>query len=311
MKQIDLNFFPGWVRKSITFTIDDGNLKLDRKFLDITEPAGLKGTFNLNTPLKRGTPEEYVAFYKGYEIANHCKYHPMAFTHKMPVRPISEDAFDKATADPAYLYRAEEENLYWGCEIPRNRWWHAATDEKYLSCALDATAELENVFGKGTIKDFVWPYGAQANEAVFEGLKKQGYRSIRKTGNVMDSTGFALPADRMAWSYNANNTCMEEVGAKYESYPDDGELKFFAFGVHSHDFENADCWDVLIDFCDKYGNRPNDFWYACVGDIFDYEDAVKAVKITDEKIINPSPVDLYIKIDGEKVELKANSELTI
>ena len=55
MKQIDLNFFPGWVRKSITFTIDDGNMKLDRKFLDITEPAMLKGTFNLNTPLKRGT----------------------------------------------------------------------------------------------------------------------------------------------------------------------------------------------------------------------------------------------------------------
>ena len=311
MKQIDLNFFPGWVRKSITFTIDDGNMKLDRKFLDITEPAGLKGTFNINPPLKRGTPGEYAAFYKGYENANHCKYHPMAFTPKMPVRPVSDDIFDKATADPAYLYRAEEENLYWGCEVPRNRWWHVATDEKYLACSLDATEELEAIFGKGSIKDFVWPFGAQQNEAVFEGLKKQGFRSIRKTGNVMDSTGFALPADRMAWSYNANNTCMEEVGAKYESYPDDGELKFFAFGVHSHDFENANCWEVLIDFCEKYGNRPDTFWYASVGEIFDYEDAVKAVQITEDKIINPSPVDLYIKIDGEKVELKANSEINI
>ena len=311
MKQIDLNFFPGWVRKSITFTIDDGNMKLDRKFLDITEPAMLKGTFNINPPLKRGTPEEYAAFYKGYEIANHCKYHPMAFTPKMPVRPVSDDIFDKATADPAYLYRAEEENLYWGCEVPRNRWWHAATDEKYLACATDATEILESVFGKGSIKDFVWPYGAQANEAVFEGLKKQGYRSIRKTGCVKDSTNFALPADRMAWSYNANNTCMEECGAQYDALADDGELKFFAFGVHSHDFENADCWDVLIDFCDKYGNRPNDFWYACVGEIFDYEDAVKAVQITDDKIINPSPIDLYIKIDGEQVKLMANSEINI
>jgi hypothetical protein len=271
----------------------------------------LKGTFNINPPLKRGTPEEYAAFYKGYEIANHCKYHPMAFTPKMPVRPVSDDIFDKATADPAYLYRAEEENLYWGCEVPRNRWWHAATDEKYLACAADATEILESVFGKGSIKDFVWPYGAQANEAVFEGLKKQGYRSIRKTGCVKDSTNFALPADRMVWSYNANNTCMEECGAQYDALADDGELKFFAFGVHSHDFENADCWDVLIDFCDKYGNRPNDFWYACVGEIFDYEDAVKAVQITDKKIINPSPVDLYIKIDGEQVELKANSEINI
>ena len=42
MKTIDLHFYPGWTRKSMTFTIDDGNVKLDRKFLDITEPAGLK-----------------------------------------------------------------------------------------------------------------------------------------------------------------------------------------------------------------------------------------------------------------------------
>ena len=311
MKQIDLNFFPGWVRKSITFTIDDGNLKLDRKFLDITEPAMLKGTFNLNTPLKRGTPEEYVAFYKGYEIANHCKYHPMAFTPKMPVRPISEDAFDKATADPAYLYRAEEENLYWGCEVPRNRWWHAATDEKYLSCALDATAELEKVFGKGTIKDFVWPYGAQANEAVFEGLKKQGYRSIRKTGNVKDSTNFALPADRMAWSYNANNTCMEECGAQYDALADDGELKFFCFGVHSIDYEKADKWGDLATFARTYGTRPFDYYYATVAEIYDYATATAALEITDTEIKNPTKIDLYIKIDGERRIVKAKRSISL
>ena len=33
--------------------------------------------------------------------------------------------------------------------------------------------------------------------------------------------------------------------------------------------------------------------------------------VTDEKITNPSPVDLYIKIDGEQIELKANSEILI
>ena len=29
MKQNDVNFFPGWVRKSLTFTIDDGNIELE------------------------------------------------------------------------------------------------------------------------------------------------------------------------------------------------------------------------------------------------------------------------------------------
>lgn len=311
MKNIDLNFYPGWTRKSITFTIDDGNLKLDRKFLNVTEPAGLRGTFNINPPLKRGTPEEYAAFYEGYEITNHCKYHPMAFSPKMPLRPISDEVFQKESANPDFLYRAEEDGLYWGHAPQHNRWWHVATDEKYLSCALEAKEELERVFGKGTVKDFVWPFGAQDNEAVFEGLKKQGYRSIRKTGCVLNSTGFALPADRLAWSYNANCNNMTESGAQYDALADDGELKFYCFGVHSHDFENADCWDVLIDFCEKYGNRPNDFWYASVGEIFDYEDAVKAVQITDKAICNPSPVDLYIKINGEQAILPANSKIDL
>ncbi len=308
MKKIDLHFFPGWVRKSITFTIDDGNLKLDRKFLDITEPAGLRGTFNLNPPLKRGTPEEYAAFYKGYEVTNHCKYHPMAFSEKYPMRPIREELFDANIADPAYLYPSEEENLYWGFE---RKWWHFATDEKYLQCSIDAKEELESIFGKGSIKDFVWPFSEQKNEVVVAGIKKQGYRSIRKTGAVGDTTGFALPADRLAWSYNVTYKDMEEMAAKYDAYPDDGELKFFCFGVHSHDFENADRWDVLIDFCQKYGNRPTDFWYASVGEIFDYEDAVKAVTITEDRLINPSSIDLYIKVDGECVTLAANSELAI
>ena len=32
---IDKNFFPGWTRKSLTFTIDDGNIPTDTKFLAI------------------------------------------------------------------------------------------------------------------------------------------------------------------------------------------------------------------------------------------------------------------------------------
>ena len=46
-KKIDLKFFPGWTRKSVTFTIDDGNVAMDKKFLDIVRPAGILGTFNL------------------------------------------------------------------------------------------------------------------------------------------------------------------------------------------------------------------------------------------------------------------------
>ena len=78
---IDKNYFPGWVRKSFTFTIDDGNIDLDRKFINIVKPYGILGTFNIGMPnLKKYSEEFYREFYKGYGISNHCKYHPQALT---------------------------------------------------------------------------------------------------------------------------------------------------------------------------------------------------------------------------------------
>ncbi len=305
--KIDLLFYPGWTRKSITFTIDDGNVRLDRKFLDITEPAGLKGTFNLKTPLTRLTAEEYRDFYRGYEISNHCKYHAYPITERT-AREIKNELFDPETADPAYGYKTQEEGLY---RIHTYAWTYLATDDKYMECVDDCQKELEEVFGKGKIRGYVWPCGLQQNERVIEAVRSYGFQAVRRTGCEKDLTGFALPADRMNWSYNADYQNMTELGAKYEAYPDDGELKFFCFGVHSHDFENAGRWDVLIDFCNRYGNRPNDFWYASVGEILDYEDAVNAVEITETEICNPSPIDLYIQIDGKRQILPANSRISI
>jgi len=111
----------------------------------------------------------------------------------------------------------------------------------------------------------------------------------------------------MAWSYNANNNNMREFSKLFAEYPDDGELKFFCFGVHSHDFENDDNWDVLENFCREFGNRPNDFWYASVGEIFDYEDAIKALVITETEIKNDSDIDLYVKIDGDPKVIAAHT----
>ena len=303
---VDCQYFPGWVRKAITFTIDDGNVPLDRKFLALTAPAGLRGTFNLSTPLEHLSPEGYRKFYDGYEISNHCSRHAYPLTPKTD-KPLKNEPFDEKTADPAYTYPTDE------ADIRRVRTWGwtylAATDERYLDCVDIAQKELESVFGEGKIRDYVWPNGEQDNPRVLQMLIDYGFRSLRKTGCVEDSTNFALPADRMHWSYNANYKDMTEVAAKYDAYPDDGRLKFFCFGVHSHDFENAGRWDVLEDFCRKYGNRPEDFWYASVGDIFDYEDAVKSVRITDEGIENPSDVDLAVTVDGVRKTLGARSQI--
>ena len=157
-RKLDLNYYPGWTRKSITFTIDDGNLKLDRKFLDVVKPAGLKGTFNLCTPLDRGAPEDYRRLYEGYEIANHCRYHAYAFT-PVTARVIKPQLFDRETADRGFGYLTEEEGLY---RVRTYGWCYLATDEKYMELVDDCQRELEEVFGKGFTSEDIFSIVAAA-----------------------------------------------------------------------------------------------------------------------------------------------------
>ena len=308
MNSIDLHFFPGWTRKSISFTIDDGNIAMDEKFLSIVKPAGIKGTFNLCTPLKNHmSDEDYRRFYRGFEIANHCRRHPHPFSPRISPKIVTEP-FCEETADKSCAYPTEEEGLY---RIFQSNWnYYVATNEKYMELTDTCTKELEQVFGKDTIKDFVWPFGEQNNPAVMQALIDRGFRSIRATGDVGDSTGFALPRDRMHWSYNAHHKTLLRTAPLYDAFPDDGELKLFCFGVHSIDFERDGNWGDLETFCEEYGNR-SDFWYAAMGDIFDYEDAVKAVTVSDEEIKNNSGIDLYIKINGKKKILSAYSTIQL
>lgn len=300
---LDVNFFPGWVRKSITFTIDDGNLTLDRKFLSYVRPAGIKGTFNLTTPLSRSFGAEgYRELYSGYEIANHCRYHAYPF-HDGEKYTVCDEPFDPLTANRAFIYKTAEEGLY---RIYTYDWCYLANDRRYAECVKSCTEELESVFGTGSVRGYVWPYSMQKNRAVFEQLKAMGFQSIRGTGNLRDRTNFALPTDRSIWGYNVNDRCLNEVARLYEDFPDDGALKFFCFGVHSHDYENNGTWEELASFCKTYGNRPEDFWYAGNHEIFDYEDAVRQICFDGGRTIsNPSKIDLYIKADGRKLILKA------
>lgn len=304
-------FYPGYTKKAVTFTIDDGNIAMDEKFLSILAPRGFRGTFNLCSD--RITPDKhdfYREFYRGYEISNHVKFHPFVFRDDTEYKPAPEGSvFDPATSDPDYIYPVDgREDFYW--KKVSNGWRQFTTVETYIKCTAQGLAELEAVFGKGNIGGFVWPYGRQASERLFEHLKGCGYYGLRATGNMKDSTGFAVPADRMSWSYNATHADLLKVMELFEKYPDDGELKFFSLGVHSVDFQNADKWGDLEKFAELYGNRPADFWYSTVGEIFAYADASSALVITDDTVTNPTDITVYLKLDGKEIALGAGQSYT-
>ena len=301
--------FPGFVRKSITFTIDDGNVPLDTKFLDIVRPAGIIGTFNLcSHNAKYLSKEDYLKLYNGYEIANHCKYHPFAMKDG-EIYEVSALPFEEGVSDEGKLYETGIDGLYY-FKTP-NAWRRIATTEAYCRFIDECKVELEKIFGENTVTGFAWPYSLQNNSAVIEHVKKQGYYSIRKTGEVRDSTGWSLPNDRMAWSFNVTYRSLLDYAEKYAAFEDDGQLKFFCLGGHSHDYQNNNCWDVLQKFADIYGNRPNEFWYASVKDIFEYEDTVNSLQIVEDGIYNPSDITVYVKIDGRDNIVYPKSKIEI
>ena len=323
--KIDTNYYPGFVRKAVTFTIDDGVVENDKMFLDIVRPAGIIGTFNIYST-NRADAIEYLMQYKGYEIANHHQLHclPWRDDFDFSTIEIKDEIFNSNTADVAYMYKSTTEGMYYidykhFNPATKSPYWHPiANDETYIKYIDITKNNIENLFGEGSCVGFAYPHGVLSKN-IKQYLKDAGYLYARKTGNLKDSTGFALPADRYAWTYNADVSCLLDVMAQYDALPDSGELKFFSFGVHSADFKGK--WDILQEFADKYGNRSDEFYYASNRDIFEYEDAVKALEIIETKdesgevaeveIKNGSDIAVFITVNGEKTIIHPNSSLKL
>ena len=311
--KIDVKFYPGWTRKAITFSIDDGNLPMDAKFKAIVEPCGLRGTFNLcSERLAKMSPEEYRAFYRGHEIANHCKYHPLAFADGEEY-VISDEPFDRETSDKTKLHPFDGvAGVYYKARA-NGTWLRIADTEAYKRCIEEGHRELEAVFGEGSIRSFIWPYGQQKNRELTEYAAAIPYYYGDRLNHRRDASPeeYYAPPDKERFFVCARHNDLLEMAAEYDALSDDGELKFFCFGVHSVDFERDGRWQDLDIFAKTYGNRRGDYYYATIGEIYDYSEATKRIEITDTALNNPTAIDLYVKIDGEKCILKAGESLPL
>ena len=314
MKSFDLNFFPGWTRKAMTFTIDDGWLDMDQKFISIVRPYGIKGAFNISShnATKHNNPELIRETYRGFEITNHVRLHPLAFKDAQKYT-ISEEIFNRETADKSVCYReaGTPEGVYLRYDPKTETWKRFCTAQGYITLTKEGHEELEEIFGKGTVTGFVWPFCRQENSELIKYLEAN-YYGMRDAGKQepMETPDFPLPDNRNDWHYNARHSNLLKRGEEFEALEAE-KLAWFAFGVHSVDFDRAENWCDLEEFCKKYGNRPEDFWYATNKEIFDYEDAVKGVEVTENSLKNPSEIDLCIKIDGKRITLPAHGEIEI
>ena len=291
--------YPNYSNKAISFSIDDGNLKYDCPFLDILRPHGILGTFNLSPRRDEPSKIEGIAeIYQGYGIANHVAYHPRAFLDGVEY-DISDDPFDPDTADPGKVYRSPKYDGIYLDKRPLG-WRNIVPAVKYIECIKESREILEEVFER-EINGFVWPFGYQNSAEITDYLyKNTSY--VRRTGCTHSDGDFAPPESFYEWRCTANQTSLLEDAALFEACESEG-LKLFTFGVHSVDYERYDGFESLTAFAERYGDRPRDFWYASIEDIFDYITATRRLDIGDGYIQNNSDSSIYLIIDDERVEL--------
>ena len=168
--------FPSWTKKAVSFTIDDGNLRLDKRFIDTVRPGGITGSFNLCGTSKMGnlTPEEYREFYRGFEVTNHVSHHPKVI---LPTDEyvLSDETIDFEKSDRTKIYNTGIDGLYYKAFTT---WWGCvATTDAYIKCIDQGKKELEEMIAEGNAElrcqfcDVVYNYTAEELKELLDKAK--------------------------------------------------------------------------------------------------------------------------------------------
>ena len=263
-KEMSLRF-PEFKTRAVTLSYDDGKIE-DRKMVEMLNLYGIKCTFNLNSGL-------------------------------------IEKNSNKVQFD-------EFESLYKGHEIACHTYTHPQLNNLDLGgIAYQIIKDreiLEEKYGD-IIEGLAYPFGLCETDGMIDCIKNCGIKYGR---TVVSTHNFDLPKDYLRW----NPTCHHNDEKFFELaerffMPDDLEnpwrIKPLLFYIWGHSYEFKCNWDKLENICRIIGKKEN-VWYATNIEIIDYISAFNALRRSvDGKIIyNPTNVDVFVDIDGEKIVLE-------
>ena len=270
--------FPGFKRKALTLSYDDG-VVFDKKLISILDEYGIKATFNINSGLfakeeggRRLTEKQAVALYKDsvHEVAVHGVMH-------LSLADVSSDVG--------------------------------------LLDVINDRCNLEKLFDR-IIKGMAYANGSY-DDKVVEMLKicKINYaRTTNSTHNfAIPNDWLRLPA-----TCHHNDPLLMELADKFledeyniRSFWWNRPKLFYLWG-HSYEFNDNNNWEIIENFAKKVGNR-DDVWYCTNGEVYDYVKAYDNLDFSVDKsiITNNSNIDLYLCYFRENVLVKANSTVKI
>ncbi len=272
--------FPEGKEKALTLSYDDA-IGTDLILIKLLEKFNIKCTFNINCGLldPKGSvkPKDQVFF------------------------RLTEDDLKKYYDNPL-------------CEVATHGFTHPYLEKLTTpQCIVEILKDrqtLENLFGK-IVRGHAYPYGTY-NEDVVNVLKNLGISYAR---TVESHHSFKLPTDwlKMGTTCHHNDPMLMSLADDFiNGNVGEGDGWLFYLWGHTFEFAQNNNWDVIEKFFNKVANN-NNVWYATNIEIYDYITAYRNLvySVDGNMIYNPTSTDIWIKINGKKINILAGKTFKI
>ena len=259
--------------KYVTLSFDDG-VTQDRRLLALLNKYGLKATFNLNSSLfgLKGGWEQNGKF------LSHNKVMP-----------------------------SEVKELYAGHEVAGHGAKHVTlilvNPERIAREFDDDISEWQRITGKKLL-GYAYPFGRYNDTAV--SIAREKGLIYARTAKAAES--FDLTDDFLRWRPHAHHKRkINKLGEEYLKFIPKRMSLLMIWG-HSYEFEKANNWYQIENFCQLMANKPEIF-YATMGEIAHYAMATTELTLSDDgkSIKNNSLRPVYFLYNDRKIELAPNA----
>lgn len=200
--------------------------------------------------------------------------------------------------DERFVTPEEVATAYVGHEISVHSLTHPflerISDEELVYEITEDRKNLEALCGY-PVRGMSYPFGTYTKELIDKlcVLGMQYSRTVKNTGR------FDPPTHFMEWNPTCHH-CDPKLMERLESFKNHtSPMPLFYVWGHSYELPCDHNWDVIERFCAVAANDP-DVWYATNIEIFDYLNALRALRFSADRrmVYNPTATDVWVEVDG-------------
>ncbi len=264
--------FPGGKAKAFSVSYDDGVLQ-DIPFVRLLNKYGLKGTFNLNSGLMK--TEFSWRHENGMEIK------------RLPASVVRQ--------------------LYEGHEVASHTCTHPYMEQlsrQEILCQMGADRYfLEELLGR-EVKGFAVPF-LHYSDLIADCAREVGFEYARISE---ESGNYAIPQDPYHWRGGKFHWDHDLEGYVRGFLETDRELALCQLVGHSYDLDVYGMWERMEAILHAVSEAPEVCPMTNL-ELARYCRAMDQLRITPGQIENPTQTDLWIRMDGRALCLKAGEKI--